>query len=175
MVNSGWNRTSHWRSCHDKIGNGRDFFFLVPLSVGFVFVRITKLLTLWASEVSIFFLILFRSCSCCCLTAGVGRDEEVLLVRSFGIRLDGPRMSYLPESVCSCSVVAVWRGPESRPFFLRGSEGFVSVAVRSGPGMKMLSTDILLEEFHILHLVRYLHSKKSTRSIHRSQILENYM
>ena len=82
--------------------------------------------------------------------AAVGRGGVLL------VSLDGPRMSFLPESVCSCSVVPVWRGPESRPLFLRGSEGFVWVAVRSGPGMKMLSTDILLEEFHILHLVRYL-------------------
>ena len=41
-----------------------------------------------------FFFIFFRSCSCCCLTAGVGRDEEVLLVRSFGVGLGGPRMSF---------------------------------------------------------------------------------
>ena len=37
------------------------------------------------------------------MTAGVGRDEEVLLVRSFGVGLDGPRMSFLPEGVCSGS------------------------------------------------------------------------
>ena len=37
------------------------------------------------------------------MTAGVGRDEEVLLVRSFGVGLGGPRMSFLPEGVCSVS------------------------------------------------------------------------
>ena len=94
---------------------------------------------------------LFCLLSCCCsLTAEVGRDEVLL------VSLDGPRMSFLPVSVGSCSVVPMWRGPESRPLFLRGSEGFVWIAVRSRPGMKILSTYILLEGFHILHLVRYL-------------------